>query len=223
MPTFGSKKRKISCKFCQEKAEYIKIYDDYFCSSCSRFQTETKTAERKLVPVLKLSDYKFTAQKFNYIVYNKLGSRIASIEKRDLSKYLGKKAFPIRFVFLNDINRIIGSVDSRKENALKSADALWQVYDLGRNLRGEIRFTVANNSWEIQDYEGALLGTQKSTDSSKSLQLLRTLTVVNPSNVEEILFSITRKGGFILNISSSTIDPYLAWAMVVCWHRRLLL
>lgn len=217
----SSKKRKLNCKFCQQKAEFMKLYNDFFCPSCLRFQKESQAKDPKLLPVFKLKKYKFTAQKYAYFIYSEIDSKIGSSERRDLSKYIGKKDYNIRYIFLNDIDRIIASVDGKTLNDLKDSDASWKVYDYGRNFRGEIKLLSETDSWQILDSNGTLIGVRDPQDSRAALQTARQFTIIDANNSENMLFQMSRKAaGFILQMVSSDFDPHLAWATVIGIHRK---
>ncbi len=214
-------KRKLNCIFCQEKAEFMKLYNDFFCPSCLRFRKESLADDPKLLPVFKLNKYKFTAQKYAYFIYSEIDSKIGSCERRDLSKYIGKKDYNIRYVFFNEVDRIIASVDGRILNDLKDSDASWKVYDYGRNYRGEIKLTHETESWQILDSNNNIIGVRDPQDSKTALQTARQFTIIDAQNSEEIFFQITRKAaGFILHMLSSDFDPHLAWATIIGIHRK---
>jgi len=214
-------KRKLNCKFCQTKAEFMKLYNDFFCPSCLRFQNESSVTDPKLLPVFKLKKYKFTAQKYAYFIYSEIDSKIGSCERRDLSKYLGKKDYNIRYVFLNEADRIVASVDGRTLNALKDSDASWKVYDYGRHYRGEIKLISETDSWQILDSNHNIIGVRDPQDSKTALETARQFTIIDANDSEKILFQITRKAaGFILQMVSSDFDPHLAWATVIGIHRK---
>ncbi|MHA1212856.1 MAG: hypothetical protein ACTSSH_10380, partial [Candidatus Heimdallarchaeota archaeon] len=217
----SSKKRRLPCKFCGKDAEYAKLYDDFFCPKCLRFQKEGKVSEVKLLPIFKLKIYNFNAQKHTYLISNELESRIGLIERRDLSKYIGKKDYNIRYYFLNDVKRIIGSVDGRIMNKSKDADASWKIYDYGRNLRGEIKHIVATDTWQILDSANQVIAIRDAAaDSKVALQTAKQFTLVDVNDPEHKLFRINRKIGFRLQMLSDTADIHFAWAMVISIHRR---
>ena len=53
----GSSKRNIPCKTCGKKADFIKMYNDYFCPNCVRFANESLIKETKLPAIMKLNEY----------------------------------------------------------------------------------------------------------------------------------------------------------------------
>ena len=216
----GLKKGKISCIFCGNDAEFVKMFDDHFCPKCLRFQKEIAATETKLLPIFKLKKYIFVAQKYTYYIYNDLESKIGSCEWRDLSKLIGKKDFNIRFYFFNDINRIIGSIDSSSLNDEKGKNATWKIYDYGRFLKGEIRYTVGSDTWQIFNPKGEIIASRDPQDSKVALQTARLFTIIDANNPDKKLFSISRKAGFYLTILSEEIDPHLAWGTVICIHRK---
>jgi hypothetical protein len=216
----GSKKRKLNCKFCQENAEYMNLYNDFFCSSCLRFQKESNVTDPKLLPVFKLKNYTITAQKYAYFIYSEIDSKIGSCERRDLSKFLSKKDYNIRYIFLNDINRIIASIDGKTVNALKDTDASWKVYDYGRNYRGEIKLLSDSDSWQILNPNGEIIGVRDPLDSKTALETARQFTIIDANNSENMHFRITRKVGFKLQMFSEDFDPHLAWGTVIGIHRK---
>jgi hypothetical protein len=218
------KKRKINCKFCQQKADFIHAYNDYFCSKCYRFQNESLSKEIKLLPIFKLKKYNFVAQKYSYTINNDLGSRLGLFERRDLSKYISKKEYNIRYVLFNDINRIVGSVDGSTLNDLKGAEASWKIYDYGRNLRGEVKYLPETEKWQIVDPSGNIIAIRNPLDSSADIQTARSFTIINPEDQEVHYFRIIRKGGgFRLEILDETFDPHFAISMVIPIHRKFYL
>ncbi|NHJ39117.1 MAG: hypothetical protein FK731_03720 [Asgard group archaeon] len=215
------KKRKISCKFCNEKADYLKMYNDYFCSKCLRFQNESSVSDVKLLPFFKLKKYNIIAQKYSYIINNELGSRIGTIERRDISKFVSKKDYNLRYIYFNDINRIIASVDGKSLNTLKNADASWKVFDHGRNYLGEIKHLFETDFWQIVNTEGEIIAIRNPMDSGVDLQTARTFTIVNPEKNDVKYFQILRKGGsFQIHLLDETFDPHFALAIVIGIHRR---
>jgi len=216
----NSKKRKLNCKFCQKNAEYMKLFSDFFCPNCLRFQKESLVTDPKLLPIFKLKKYKFTAQKYAYFIYSEIDSKIGSCERRDLSKYLSKKDYNIRYIFLNDMDRIIASLDGKTLNALKDADASWKVYDYGRNYRGEIKLSSESDTWQILNSKGEIIGLRDPQDSKAALQTARQFTILDANNSENLLFRISRKAGFILQMISEDFDPHLAWGTVIGIHRK---
>jgi hypothetical protein len=217
----SSRKKKRICKFCQEKANYIKLYNDYFCPKCLRFQNESHVREVKPLPIMKLRKYNFTTHKYSYIINNELGSRIGSCERRDLSKFISKKDFDIRYIFLNDVNRIVASVDSKSMNNMKNVDAFWKIYDYGRNLRGEIKHLHEDNTWQILNSNNEIIAIRNPLDSGADSQTARAFSLVDPENTEREFFKITRKGGgFLLEIIDNEFDPHFAWTIVIAIHRR---
>ncbi|NHJ47773.1 MAG: hypothetical protein FK733_08295 [Asgard group archaeon] len=218
------KKRKINCKFCQQKADFIHAYNDFFCSKCFRFQNESLTKEIKLLPILKLKKYNFVAQKYSYTISNDLGSRLGLFERRDLSKFISKKDYNIRYVLYNDINRIVGSVDGRSLNDLKGANASWKVYDYGRNLRGEIQYFPETEKWHIVNANGELIAVRNPMDSSADIQTARSFIITHPEGYDVHYFRITRKGGgFRLEILNESFDPHFAISIVIPIHRKFYL
>jgi hypothetical protein len=218
------KKRKINCKFCQQKADYIHAYNDFFCSKCQRFQNESLVKEIKLLPILKLKKYNFVAQKYSYTISNDLGSRIGLFERRDLSKYISKKEYNVRYILFNDINRIVGSVDGRSLNDLKDADASWKVFDYGRNSRGEIKYFPDKEKWQITDVNGEIIAIRNPMDSSADIQTARLFTLTHPEDHDIHYFRIIRKGGgFRLEILDETFDPHFAVSIVIPIHRKFYL
>lgn len=217
----SSKKRKINCKFCNQKAEYLKMYNDFFCTKCLRFQNESSVSEVKLLPILKLKKYNLIAQKYSYLINNELGSRIGTIERRDISKFVSKKDYNIKYIFFNDINRIIGSVDGKSLNNLKNVDASWKVYDYGRNYHGEIKHLHETDAWQITTTENTIIAIRNPHDSGVDIQTARTFTIINPEDYDIQYFKIMRKGGgFLLEIFDETFDPHLALAIIIAIHRR---
>ncbi|HUT80019.1 MAG TPA: hypothetical protein VMZ29_02360 [Candidatus Bathyarchaeia archaeon] len=219
-PQPSPKSKKISCKFCAKTAEYMKLYNDYFCSKCLRFQTEANISEVKILPIFKLKTYNFNAQKYAYIINNELDSKIGSCERRDLSKYINKKDYDIRYYFFNDINRIVASMDGRTLNDIKDADATWKIYNYGRHLLGEIKHIANSDTWQIFDSESRLIAIRNPNDKQTVTQTAREFTIVADANSENVLFKITRKVGFQLTILADDIDTLLGWGMVVAVHRR---
>jgi hypothetical protein len=199
----------------------MKLYNDFFCPSCLRYQNESAVTEPKLLPVFKLKKYKFTAQKYAYFIYSEIDSKIGSCERRDISKYVGKKDYNIRYIFLNDIDRIIASVDGKTLNALKDSDASWKAYAYGRHYRGEIKLISETDSWQISDQNNNLIGVRDPQDSRAALQTARQFTIIDANDSEKTLFQITRKAAvFILQMVASDFDPHLAWATVIGIHRK---
>jgi len=217
---FG-KKKKIPCKFCGKNVHHLKQYNDSFCSECERFQSEDLVKEIKLLPIFKLKTYNFAAQKYTYIVYNSLGSKIAFAEKRDVTKFVSDKNYNIRYYFFNDVNRVIGSIDGSSLVLDTTRDATWKVYDYGRNLRAEIRHLAESDTWEIIDASGKIIAI-RDVDASQSLQKkMREFTFVNPEDKEEIFFQAKRKAGFSLQLISETVDPHIGWGFIIALHQRL--
>ncbi len=219
-PPPSSKSKKISCKFCAKTAEYMKIYNDYFCPKCLRFQSEANIADIKILPIFKLKVYNFNAQKYAYIINNELDSKIGSCERRDLTKYISKKEYDIRYYFFNDINRIVASMDDRTLNENKVADASWKIYNYGRNLLGEIKHLASSDTWQIFDSNAKLIAIRSPNDNQSVSQTARDFTIVDAEDNNNILFKITRKIGFQLRILSDEIDSLLGWAMVIAVHKR---
>lgn len=217
---FGSKKRKIPCKFCNETAEYLKEYDDFFCKKCERFQSETSPKEVKKLPIFKLDNYVFAAQKYSYFIYNELGSKIGYAEKRDVSKYITEKNFGIRYYFYNDINRIVGSLDCKPVQQLKTSDGAWRIYDLARKLRGEIHHISESDTWQILDTSGEIVALRDPKDGRTLQETMRQFTIVNANVLEHSLFQVYRKGGFKLRIIDKEIDTLLAWGFVIAIHQK---
>ncbi|MGC9778748.1 MAG: hypothetical protein HZR80_05855 [Candidatus Heimdallarchaeota archaeon] len=220
MSPIGSKKRKIKCHFCAKEAEYMKIFDDFFCPKCLRFQTESQVKEIKLLPLLKLKKYHFAAHKHTYVIYNEMESKIGSCKRRDLSKYISKKNHNIRYYFFNDIHRIIASVDGKTFNVLNDNDASWKVYDYGRNFRGEILHIANSDTWQIKNSNEDIIALRDPKDGRAALQTARQFTMIGSNDPDKILFRIIRKGGFKLEILSADTDPHIAWGVVVAIHRR---
>ena len=198
----------------------MKLYDDFFCPNCLRFQSESQVKEIKLLPIFKLKKYHYVAHKHTYVIYNEMDSKVGSCERRDLSKYIGKKDLNIRYYFFNDINRIIASVDGKSYNSLKDTDASWKVYDYGRNLRGEIVHIAESDTWQIKNSNGEIIALRDPSDGKAALQTARQFTIIDSKDPEKILFQIIRKGGFRLEIISPDADPHIAWGAVVAIHRR---
>ncbi|MHA1154966.1 MAG: hypothetical protein ACTSQK_02570 [Candidatus Heimdallarchaeota archaeon] len=218
---FGSKKKKYPCKFCDSNTEHMKQYNDYFCSKCERFQSEDSVKEPKLLQIYKLKKYNFAAQKYTYIIYNSLGSKIAFAEKRDVTKFVADKKYNIRYYFFNDVNRVIGSVDGHSLASNKASDASWKIYDYGRNLRGEIRHIAESDTWQIHDANGEIIAIRDPEDSKSLKNKMRQFTFVNPDNREEIFFQANRKTGFILQKISDKFDSHIGWGFIVALHQRV--
>jgi len=178
------------------------------------------SSEGNILPVMKLKSYNFTTQKYAYFIYNELNSKIGSCERRDLSKYISKKDYNIRYYFFNDINRIIASLDGKTTNELKDSNASWQIYDYGRLLRGEIKYIVESDSWQILDSEKNVIALRDPRDEQAALKTARQFTIIDANNSENQLFQIIRKTGFQLKINSSEVDPHIAWATVIAIHRK---
>ncbi|MBN1328975.1 MAG: hypothetical protein JXA54_05835 [Candidatus Heimdallarchaeota archaeon] len=219
-PSSSSKSKKITCKFCDKTAEYMKLYNDYFCSKCLRFQTETTITEVKILPIFKLKVYNFNAQKYAYIINNELDSRIGSCERRDLTKFISKKDYDIRYYFFNDINRIVASMDGRTINDIKDANASWKIYNYGRHFLGEIVHLASTDTWQIHDSDGKVLAIRNPDDNQVVTQTAREFTIVSAENNKNILCKITRKIGFQLRIFSDEFDSLLGWGLVIAIHRR---
>ncbi|NHK29924.1 MAG: hypothetical protein FK730_01140 [Asgard group archaeon] len=218
------KNRKINCKFCNEKAEFLKIYNEYFCPKCLRFQNESSASDVKTLPIFKLKKYTFTAQKYSYLINNELGSRIGIIERRDVSKFISKKDYNIKYILFNDINRIIGLIDGKSLNNLKNEDASWKVFDYGRNYRGEIKYLHETDTWQIVNSENSIIAIRNPHDSGVDLQTARTFTIINPEDYDIQYFKIMRKGGgFQLEFLDESFDPHLAFAIIIAIHRRFYL
>lgn len=220
LPLFGSKKKKINCKFCGKNTDYLKVYNDFFCSNCNRFQSEDKVDEVKNLQIFRLKKYNFTAQKYSYFIYNELGSKIAFIERRDISKYTSDKEFNLRYLVFNDVNRIIASIDGKKVNSQKNSDGTWLVYDYGRNLRGKIQFVAEEDIWKIFDANDKLIGIRKRDDNKSLSKSMRQYILLDPDNPDNRLFKVNRKGGFELTFIDNYFDPYLGWAFVIALHRK---
>ena len=168
-----------------------------------------------------MKKYKFTAQKYAYFIYSEIDSKIGSCERRDLSTYIGKKDYNIRYIFLNDIDRIIASVDGKTLNALKDTDASWKVFDYGRNYHGEIKLLSDSDSWQILDQNGNIIGVRDPEDSRTALQTARQFTIIDANNSEKMLLRISRKAAsFILQMISEDFDPHLAWATIIGIHSK---
>ncbi len=217
---FGSKKKKRPCKFCDSNVEYMKQYNDYFCSKCERFLSEDIVKEIKLLPIYKLKKYNFAAQKYAYIIYNTLGSRIAFAEKRDVTKFVVDKNYNIRYYFFNDVNRVIGSVDGSSRASNKISDASWKIFDYGRNLRGEIKHIAKADLWQIFDTNGEIIAIRDPEDSQSLKNKMRQFTFIHPENREEVYFQTKRKAGFTLQLLSDKLDPHIGWGFVVALHQR---
>jgi hypothetical protein len=186
-----------------------------------RFQNESSTTDVKLLPTFKLKKYNFTAQKYTYLISNELGSRIGIIERRDVSKFISKKDYNIKYIIFNDINRIIGLIDGKTLNNQKNVDASWKVFDYGRNFRGEIKHIHETDIWQITDSNNTIIAIRNPHDSGVDLQTARTFTIINPDDYDIHYFKIMRKGGgFQLEILDVTFDPHLAFAIIIAIHRR---
>lgn len=198
----------------------MKQYNDYFCSKCERFQTEDSVREIKLLPLYKLKKYNFSAQKYAYIVYNSLGSKIAFAEKRDVTKFVADKNYNIRYYFFNDVNRVIGSVDGSSMVSNTNSDASWKIYDYGRNLRGEIKHLAASDTWQIFDTNGEIFALRDPKDSQSLKNKMRQFTFVSSENQDDIFFQAKRKAGFTLELISDKLDPHIGWGFIVALHQR---
>ncbi|MHA1243965.1 MAG: hypothetical protein ACTSP7_05250 [Candidatus Heimdallarchaeota archaeon] len=214
----GSSKRKIPCKTCGKKADFVKMYNDYFCTNCVRFENESLIKETKLPAIMKLDEYLFTAQKYAYIIYNNQSYKLGSCERRDLSKLVKNLDYPIRYYFFNDVNRIVGTTESKSMHA-KGSDGTWKVYDTGRNFRGEIKFIAASDTWQALDQTGNIIAVRDSEDSRVALQTARRFTLVDNNDSENKLIQILRKNGFLLKRIDKEFDPYLAWSIIIAIHR----
>ncbi len=217
---FGSRKKKSPCRFCDNNVEFMKQYNDYFCPKCERFQSEDSVKEIKLLPIFKLKKYNFAAQKYAYIIYNSLGSRIAFAEKRDVTKFVSDKKYNIRYYFFNDMKRIVGSVDGSSGAANKISEASWKIFDYGRNLRAEIRHISESDTWQILDTNGEIIALRDPEDNRSLKNKMRQFTFVNPENREEVYFQTNRKAGFVLQILSDKLDPHIGWGFIVALHQR---
>ncbi|MHA1126596.1 MAG: hypothetical protein ACTSO7_14335 [Candidatus Heimdallarchaeota archaeon] len=214
----GSSKRKIPCKICGKKADFVKMYNDYFCSSCVRFENESASKETKLPAIMKLNEYLFTAQKYAYFIYNNQNYKLGSCERRDLSKLAKNLEYPIRYYFFNDVKRIIGTTDSKSMHA-KGSDGIWKVYDYGQNLKGEIKFIAASDTWQVFDKDGDIIAVRDPEDSRVALQTARRFTLVDTNDSETKRIQIFRKKGFLMKRIDKEFDPYLAWTVIIAIHR----
>ncbi|MFW9922998.1 MAG: hypothetical protein ACFFDW_06885 [Candidatus Thorarchaeota archaeon] len=224
MTPLGLKSKKINCKFCDKSADYMKEYNDYFCSKCNRFQSEDIVTEVKLLPVFRLRNYTFSAQKYSYAIYNELGSRIANIERRDLGKVSPDKNYSIRYMMYNDVNRIIATADGSYNESINGQDGSWKVYDYGRNFRAEIKFIAESDTWQIFDSEGTLIAIRDPKDNKSLSESMRQYTFIDSNNAENTKFQLKRKGGsFKLSILDSYFEPSIAWTFILALHRKFYL
>lgn len=214
----GSSKRKIPCKKCGKNANFVKMYNDYFCSNCVRFENESISKETKQPAIMKLDEYLFTAQKYAYFIYNNQSYKLGSCERRDLSKLVKNMQYPIRYYFFNDINRIIGMTESKSMHA-KGSDGEWRVYDYGHNFKGEIKFIAASDTWQVFDESGTVIAVRDPEDSRVALQTARRFSLLDANDSENKLVQILRKNGFLLKRINKEFDPYLAWSVVIAIHR----
>jgi hypothetical protein len=214
----SSSKRKIPCKKCGKNADFVKMYNDYFCSNCLRFANESLIKETKLPAIMKLNEYLFTAQKYAYFIYNNQSYKLGSVERRDLSKLVKNLEYPIRYYFFNDVNRIVGTTDSKSMHA-KGSDGIWKVYDYGQNLKGEIKFIAASDTWQVFDESGTIIAIRDPEDSKVALQTARRFTLVDTNDSEKQIIQILRKNGFLLKRIDKEFDPYLAWSLIIAIHR----
>jgi hypothetical protein len=221
MPLFGRDKRKIPCKFCSKDAIFVKEYNEYFCSDCNRFQLGTGKEDIKLLPVLKLKHYKFSAQKLAYIVYDQLGTKIAYCERRDISRYTDDKQFGIRYLFFNNTDRMIASVDGYAVRSFKEIDSEWRVFDYGRHLRGIIINEAETDNWKIVDTNNEQIALREPEEAKSDFTAMRSFTFIDSVEDKNKLFSVQKKGGaFYIDILVETIDPHFAWAFIIALHRK---
>ena len=199
----------------------MKVYDDFFCPKCQRFQSEVSKGEVKLLQIFKLNKYLFNAQKYTYIIYNELGSKVAIAEKRDVSKFVSDKNYGITYYLFNDINRIIVAIDSAPLKSQQTTDSSWKVYDYARNLRGEIEHLHESDTWQIIDKEGSIIALRDPKDSRSLKETMRQFTIVDANDSDKTLFQVFRKGGFNLTMIDKEIDPHLGWGFVIALHRKL--
>jgi len=214
----GSSKRKIPCKICGKKADFVKMYNDYFCSNCVRFENESLSKKTKLPAIMKLDEYLFTAQKYAYFIYTTQNYKLGSCERRDLSKLVKNLKYPIRYYFVNDVKRIIGTTESQSMHA-KGSDGIWKVYDYGHNFRGEIKFTATSDTWQVIDEADNIIAVRNPEDSKIALQTARRFSLVDSNDLENPLIQIDRKNGFLLKRIDKEFDPYLAWSVIIAIHR----
>ncbi|NHJ04156.1 MAG: hypothetical protein EAX90_04990 [Candidatus Heimdallarchaeota archaeon] len=217
---FGSKKRKIPCKFCDKTAEYLKVYNDFFCVNCQRFQSEVSPKEIRTLQIFKLKNYLFAAQKYTYIIYNELGSKIAYAEKRDITKFVSDKNFGIRYYFYNDLNSIIGSLDCKPIRLLNTNDGLWKIYDIGRNICGEIRHLSESDTWQILTPENQIIALRDPKDSRTLQETMRQFTIIDANDSEHMLFQVNRKNGFQIKIFDQDFETLITWGFVIALHQK---
>jgi hypothetical protein len=218
MPLFGSRRKK-TCKFCGENAQYIKEYDDYFCPHCKLFQyEEDKLIETKILPELKLKKYNFIPQKYHYYIFDQLETKIARCERRNLSNYVTDKEQFFRYLFFNQLNRIILSISSSTQLTFSDQDSLWKVYDYGHNYRGQVKHLIKSDTWQILDPSDEIIALRDPKDSRTKYQAARYFTILDSESKEE-LFTVQRKHGFELAMTLDSFDPHLAWCFVIAIHR----